>query len=744
MNFLNLNCLDISYQRVSASNNKILLLSKSEIIIAGENGKLIKTKDEGKTWNWIETGTRNSFISLNSNNKGKIVLNTTSEIIYSNDRGDYWKLIIEDNSNSIKQSFITDDNKNLFYSLGKYLFKYNFINERSDTSFIADDIISNFVIHDSIIYLTIKEYFYKILNENFLIKTQVKGKFNSNISSCAINAKNILIGGADTSNGNYANYLYKSSDGGTTFDSVRNNQLGYINKIINFEDNFAVLNSWGYIFYFDNNFDLIGSDTIFTKDYLKFSRDFIIIKDIIQFGDDIFYCGRDQSYGYLKPLSTKKLLNYASSQYPVPVYTVALNELIIKENNLFILGNYGKILKSSNDGTIWNTIFPFDTLSETAQKSPWNDFRDDGVYFLGGFQYKNGFRFVGINKYTKPLDIYYDTTSGAIVNINEIRASVVSQQKNNIIYLSGTSPVSYSIDYGNTFQTIPFPDSLLKVKNKSIQYFNIISSISPINDSEYILLKVANLNTKDSINNPNKEEVELIFYIFDIKNSTLEVKKIMPLGKDYTYGINILPDKKILVHGNGFSKKIILLDSNFNELLSDYLSFYPTNIFSQDANVWIATTKKDSVFITTDAGKNWSFYYLNNDTTLYENKSTGFFKINKIGDNKYMLIGHNRITRLELYLKPDYVEDKIIKDNSTMIFPNPASDFIEINVGVNGRSPLQSEVRIYNVLGEIQTTVNPTPTLPASREGARIDVSGLAPGMYFAQIGDKLCKFIKI
>jgi hypothetical protein len=78
------------------------------------------------------------------------------------------------------------------------------------------------------------------------------------------------------------------------------------------------------------------------------------------------------------------------------------------------------------------------------------------------------------------------------------------------------------------------------------------------------------------------------------------------------------------------------------------------------------------------------------------------------------------------------------------VSPNPTTDFIEISVGANGRSPLQSDVSIYNVLGEIQATPNPTPTLPASREGVRIDISSLPPGMYFVRIGDKVGKFIKL
>lgn len=54
-------------------------------------------------------------------------------------------------------------------------------------------------------------------------------------------------------------------------------------------------------------------------------------------------------------------------------------------------------------------------------------------------------------------------------------------------------------------------------------------------------------------------------------------------------------------------------------------------------------------------------------------------------------------------------EEEYYRIESMQIYPNPALDFIEISVGANGRLPLQTDVRIFNVLGEIQTT--PTPAL---------------------------------
>ena len=48
-------------------------------------------------------------------------------------------------------------------------------------------------------------------------------------------------------------------------------------------------------------------------------------------------------------------------------------------------------------------------------------------------------------------------------------------------------------------------------------------------------------------------------------------------------------------------------------------------------------------------------------------------------------------------------------------------------------------IKIYSIFGE---EVNLTPAL-SKGEGERIDVSGLAPGVYFLRLGDVVSKFVK-
>ncbi len=102
--------------------------------------------------------------------------------------------------------------------------------------------------------------------------------------------------------------------------------------------------------------------------------------------------------------------------------------------------------------------------------------------------------------------------------------------------------------------------------------------------------------------------------------------------------------------------------------------------------------------------------------------------------------GLYRISYKTLYLATGVeTEDNQGDQAAIKISPNPVSDFIEISVGANGRSPLQSEFKIFNVYGQAVLSVVAIHELPL-----RVDVSSLAPGMYFVRIGDRVSKFVKI
>jgi outer membrane protein assembly factor BamB len=106
------------------------------------------------------------------------------------------------------------------------------------------------------------------------------------------------------------------------------------------------------------------------------------------------------------------------------------------------------------------------------------------------------------------------------------------------------------------------------------------------------------------------------------------------------------------------------------------------------------------------------------------------------------------------FLSNDYLAIEEEKDISESISPNPASDYITVMQPSEGSKPSEGlKIEIYNIFGE----KNPTLSLPIG-EGTgkvlptgedlggvfKIDVSNLAPGVYFIKIGDKFEKFVKM
>jgi len=158
--------------------------------------------------------------------------------------------------------------------------------------------------------------------------------------------------------------------------------------------------------------------------------------------------------------------------------------------------------------------------------------------------------------------------------------------------------------------------------------------------------------------------------------------------------------------------------------------------FSSDGNMLIATTDK-AIRIIDVAGEK----VLSDLDESWNNDPYEKIKQTLISNDKSFLISNHEV-RVIKWNGPNYLnlEENIFRENN-VCFPNPASLYIEISLGANGRSPLLSDVRIYNIFGQ---NCNLTPSLSILGEGVRIDVSGLASGMYFVRMGDRVGKFVKL
>jgi hypothetical protein len=99
------------------------------------------------------------------------------------------------------------------------------------------------------------------------------------------------------------------------------------------------------------------------------------------------------------------------------------------------------------------------------------------------------------------------------------------------------------------------------------------------------------------------------------------------------------------------------------------------------------------------------------------------------------------------YLNEIMASETSVTEEKTInfsVFPDPASDYIEINIGnvilspdLSGRSNL---IKIYNTYGECVKTVRANNYLPLQR----IDISLLPVGVYFIKISNYTQKFMVV
>lgn len=84
-----------------------------------------------------------------------------------------------------------------------------------------------------------------------------------------------------------------------------------------------------------------------------------------------------------------------------------------------------------------------------------------------------------------------------------------------------------------------------------------------------------------------------------------------------------------------------------------------------------------------------------------------------------------------------HVVDDNVFSSCLSIYPNPSSDFINVNF-INKENP--TSIQIINSLGYSVYQMDASQIVSGTN---RIDVSNLASGVYFIKIGDKVSKFVK-
>jgi hypothetical protein len=163
-------------------------------------------------------------------------------------------------------------------------------------------------------------------------------------------------------------------------------------------------------------------------------------------------------------------------------------------------------------------------------------------------------------------------------------------------------------------------------------------------------------------------------------------------------------------------------------------NFIPSSLFTIQYKLFVSA-RQGGLFYTSDKGATWI------------DKSQGIENVKVLGLinlGEHLYIATNKgVYREKLTEFGLGVAEKELS-NSDLISPNPASDYINVDLSFLQRQ--ESEIMIYNIFGEcILTTPALRATPPYQGGDIRIDVSALPAGVYFVKVGnEKPIKFVVV
>jgi hypothetical protein len=121
---------------------------------------------------------------------------------------------------------------------------------------------------------------------------------------------------------------------------------------------------------------------------------------------------------------------------------------------------------------------------------------------------------------------------------------------------------------------------------------------------------------------------------------------------------------------------------------------------------------------------------------------TNYNRILSFSDSRERLFTYDKSYKIEIfYTSATGIKNILHQAAIVKLYPNPATDYIDVMLN-EAKEPVLS-VKVYDVLGNVVVDTPPGPLL-IEGERIRLDVSGLAAGVYFVKIGNKMYKFVKM
>jgi hypothetical protein len=338
---------------------------------------------------------------------------------------------------------------------------------------------------------------------------------------------------------------------------------------------------------------------------------------------------------------------------------------------------------------------------------------------------KDNFIIVGDGYYnTSP---YYSTDGGATFQKINNDSNFTHQQvfcieiNNDIVYLGTKFGIYYSADWGKTWNelskdlsnfiifNIKFKDNYIFAGSQKNNVF-----ISSDNGISWKTSKIQYTNKHSD-------------YSLDIMDIHYFKKRIFAVARGYYKdgGYAVMDGGGVFISSNN--------GDTWTEKNEGLTNIYGVgSITSYDSHIFIGMSNLEGVYYTPNLNDNWRSYNFGLTNSYIEKL---------LIQGKYLfaatLGGVYRVPLSDFGLSD--IEDNFSSQNNEIISPNPASDYI--NVDMSFLRMHESEIKIYNIFGECVLTVE-TGLRPVS---TKIDISALPAGVYFVKIGaEKPRKFVKM
>jgi photosystem II stability/assembly factor-like uncharacterized protein len=691
---------ELLYPTVPNTTISSFAVSGSNVFAGSTTRGIYLSTDKGQNWTNKRIGFDIKPVKVNSiaiSGNNVFVATADSGVYRSDNLGDSWEKIINGllllNENSVSANgnnvFAGTNGAGIFFSSD------NGNNWVARNNGINNLIINTIAIDGNNIFIGTKGggiYFSTNVGENWIAKNSgLENKADSTIHSIDIEGKNVLAG---TGNG-----IFLSTDLGQN----------WVRKYPNGEAVSAILNG-SYIYAIISTIILKSTDMgnewkinydnglviNYTNNGTKYSTN-IIAKSLALIEDNIVLAGTASNGLYISTNGGEFFEAKALVDYNIKSIVTSGENMFVSSYSSNAFQDYGGgLYKSINNGNSWSRIgFQGQGIWSMVIKA-------DSLFAL---HYYDG--------------LYYSTDLGDTWKVKDtnsfpkdagLRSLVING--NNWAIATVTSGVIISTDSGNSWQ----------IKNESLAE-GAIYSISLSGNNIFA----------------GSGGGKGIYLSTNLGDSWVE----KGLSGLYVYSIEISGNYIFAGTNNGFYSS-----SDFGETwvlkFKDNISTSTLVFELYDGNLIIGVSgnnAENKVFVSTDMGESW----FENDTTIagsdtpFRNPGYSVQDFAVSGEYIYAVVSPGSLifkAKLSNLIPTDVRDEE--SEIGTILFPNPATDFITIQF----KPSEGSDIRIFDMLGE--RTFNPTPALAASREGVRIDVSFLAPGMYFIKIGNKVEKFVKI